>query len=79
MYNIEGRHSEIRFSTANIINNEQVYYKDFVVDLSMVNSIENYKNILFRDGEYDGKVKLICNSHLFSNYFFRVYYENIVL
>ena len=42
----------------------------------MVNSDEDYKNILFRNGECDENVELTCISHLFSNYLLRVHYKN---
>ena len=40
----------------------------------MVNSTEDYKNLLSRDGEYGGMVELTYISCLF--YLLRVYYEN---
>ena len=41
------------------------YYKDFIVDLSVVNRAKSFKNFLAKDGEYDGRVELICISRLF--------------
>ena len=49
MHNLEERHSESRVSAANKIINEWGYYKDFIVDLSMVNSAEDYKDLLSGD------------------------------
>ena len=68
MYNTEDWFYEIRLSTMNKIINEWKYYKDIMVDLSMVNSAEDYKNFLSRDEEYGESVKLACISCLFSNY-----------
>ena len=39
-------------------------------------ALKIYKNFLSRDREYGGSMELICISHLFSNYLFRVYCEN---
>ena len=47
-YNTEDRHSRIRLSTVNIIINKWEYCKDFTMDLSTVNSAEDYKNFLSR-------------------------------
>ena len=52
MYNIKDRYSEIRISTVNKIVNEWKYYEDFIVDLSMTVSSEDYKNLPSRDGKY---------------------------
>ena len=41
----------------------------------MVNSAEDYKNLLSRDREWGGSNELTYISHLFSNYLFRVHYE----
>ena len=49
--------------------------KDFIADLSMVNSAKDYKHLIFRDGKYCGKVKLTYISRLFSKYLFRAHYE----
>ena len=43
MCNTENRHSEIRFIIVNIIINVWEYYEDFIVDLSMVSTVD-YKN-----------------------------------
>ena len=45
MYNTEDSYYEARKSTVNKIINEWKYYKDFIVDLSIVNSTEDYKKI----------------------------------
>ena len=42
----------------------------------MVNKVEDCKNLLSRDEEYNGCVELTCISRLFSNYLFRVHFEN---
>ena len=64
MCNAEGRYSEIRLITVKKTINEWKYYKDFIVDLSMVNSAEVYKKLLFRDWKYGESVELACNSRL---------------
>ena len=58
MHITEDRHSDITLNTVNKIINEWEYYKDFIVDLLIVNSAEVYKNLLSRNGEYDGNIKL---------------------
>ena len=45
---------------------EWEYYKDFTVDLSMVNNAEEYKDLLSRDGGNNGSVILTFGSYLFS-------------
>ena len=52
----KNRHSEIRISTDNKIINEWEDYKEFIVDLLMVNSTKDNKNLLFRNIEYGGSV-----------------------
>ena len=54
MSNIEDIHSKIRLNTVNKIINDLEYYKNFIVD--MINSAENYKNLVSRDGECDESV-----------------------
>ena len=56
MYSTEDRHYEIRISTDNKIINEWEDYKEFIVDLLMVNSTKDNKNLLFRNIEYGGSV-----------------------
>ena len=51
-------------------------FKDLIVDLSMVNSTEDYKNLLSREWEYGGNVELTCISRLFSNYLLGEHYGN---
>ena len=41
----------------------------------MVNNAEDNKNLLSRDGEYDGSVQMTCICRLFSNYLLRVHYK----
>ena len=76
MYNTEDSHSEIRLITVNKIINEWKHYKDFRGDVSKVNSVEDYKNLCFRNGEYGGNVELTCVSHSFPDYLCRVHYKN---
>ena len=76
MYNTEDRHSKIKFITANKIINECEYYKDFIMHASMVNSAEDYKSLLSRNGEYVRSVVLTHISRLSSKYLFKVHYEN---
>ena len=52
--------------------------KIFIADLSMVNNAEDNKNLLSRNGEYSGSVKLTYVSCSFFNYLFRVHYENSI-
>ena len=47
-----------------------------MMDLSMVNSSGEYKNLLSSDEECGGSVELTCISRLSFNYLFRVHYEN---
>ena len=54
MCDTEDRHSEIRLSTVDKIINEWEYYKDFIVDLSMISSADDFKNLLSSNGEYGG-------------------------
>ena len=68
MYNTEFRHFEIRLTTLNKMINEWEHYKDFIVHLSMINTAEDYKNVLSRDGECTGRVELTCIWRLFSKY-----------
>ena len=69
MLDTEDKHCEIELSTFNKMINKGEYYKDFTVDLSMVNNVENDKNLLFSNGECcGGSIELRFNSHLFSNY-----------
>ena len=42
----------------------------------MVISAEDYKKLLSSNGKYNASVELTCISHLFSNYFLKVHYEN---
>ena len=51
MHNTKERHAKIRLNTINKIINEWEHYKDFIVDLSVVNSPKDYKNLLPRDGK----------------------------
>ena len=74
-YNIEDRHSEKRWRTVNKITNEWEHYKNFIVNLSIVISSEDYKNSL-SDREYGGSVELTYISCLIFNYLFRVHYGN---
>ena len=80
MYDTENRHSEIRLSTANKIICEWKHNKNFIMNLSIVNAAEDYKNLHYimlpRDGEHGGSIGLTCNSRLFFNYLFRVHNEN---
>ena len=46
VYNADDGYSEVRFSAVYKIINEWEYYKDFIVDLSTVNSAEDCKNLL---------------------------------
>ena len=46
------------------------------MDLSIVNSAEDCKSLVSRDGKQGTSVELTCINRLFSNYFVRVYYEN---
>ena len=79
IYNTEDGHFEMKLSTVNKIINEWEHYKDFIVYLSMVNSPEDYKNLLSRDKKYGWCIELTCVSRLFPNYLFRVHYgTNIV-
>ena len=41
-HNTENRNYEIRLSTVKKITNDEEYYKDFIVDLPVVNSTEDY-------------------------------------
>ena len=66
MHITEDRHSDITLNTVNKIINEWEYYKDFIVDLLIVNSAEVYKNLLSRNGEYEGMAELTCINRLFS-------------
>ena len=66
-YDTEDKNSEIRFNIVNIIINEWEWYKDFIVDLSMVKIADDRKNLLPRDGEYGGSVEFICISFLLAN------------
>ena len=50
--------------------------KDFIVDLSMVNSAEDYKNLLCRDGKYSESVELTSSAICFSYYLFKVHSGN---
>ena len=52
MCNVEDRHSGLGLSTVNKIIKEWECYKDFIVNLSMANKAEDYKNLLFTDGEF---------------------------
>ena len=76
MYNTEDVHSEIRLTTVNKIISKWVHYKDFMVDLSMFNGAEDYKNLLSLGGKYGGSVELTFIRCLFSNYLLRVHNEN---
>ena len=42
----------------------------------MLNSVEDFKNLLSKDAEYDESVELTYISRLFSNYLFRMLYKN---
>ena len=55
MSNTEDRHYEKRLSNINRIISELEYYKDFIVDLSMFNSAEEYKKVTYVNafGEVD--------------------------
>ena len=44
MYNTEDKQTEIRLRTVNKIISGWLYYKDFIIDLSIVNNSKNYKN-----------------------------------
>ena len=50
------------------------YYKDFIEDLLMLNSIEDYKNLHSRDGKHGGGV----NWHALAFYFLIIYSEFIM-
>ena len=58
----------MRLNTVNKIIIEWEYYKDLIMDLSMVISTEDYKKILSRDGECGGSVELPCISRFISNF-----------
>ena len=45
------------------------------MDVTIVNSAEDYKNLRSRGGKCGGSVELSCMSRLFSNYLFRVHFE----
>ena len=75
-HTVLGKYSEIRMSTAYKCINEWEHYKDFIVDLSVVNSAEDYKNFLSdRDRECGGSGELTLICHSFSNYLFKMHYE----
>ena len=63
IYNTEDIYSEIWLSTVNKVINGWEYCKDFIIDLSMVKSTEDYKNLSSKDEEYSGSIELTCNCH----------------
>ena len=58
VYNTKDRPSELRLSIAYNNFEQWEYYKDFMVDLLMVNSADDYKNLFTRDWEYGRSVEL---------------------
>ena len=55
-------------STIYKIISEWKYFKDFIMNLSVVINTENYKNAFARDREYDGVVELTCMHKLFGSH-----------
>ena len=60
---------KIRLSTVNKFINEWEIYKDFIVDLLMVNCAEDYKNLLHRHWEINGHVELACIACMIGTHF----------
>ena len=78
MCNTDDKHYEITLNTVNNVSKSEIIIKNFIVDLSMANIDEDYKNLLSRNGKHGGSMKLTCISRLFSNYLFRVQYETSI-
>lgn len=72
IYKTQDRHREIRLQAVSRIVNEWEFYKHFVIDLTL----EEYKNLLSRDGEFGSSMELTSISNLFPDYLFRVHYVN---
>ena len=79
MHNAENRHFGIRINTVNKITNVWEYYKEFVVDPSLFNTVEDYKNLLSRGGENGGSVEFLFIRRLCSNNLLTMHYKSSII
>lgn len=77
IYSTQERHRDIRMRVVDRVVDNWCRYKDFIIgDRSYglyINTSNDYRHLMSRDGEYAGHVELHCVSEIFSDYTFKVH------